>query len=199
MLRNNYVTEPDSYDTTAPTAISEAISDDQTTINEAMTNSSTSIASISTSVVTSNLLLYVVLGAAGGILILIIIIPILCGIVYCLATGKSCTTSTAAQVEIVIHGEYGIACSITMLIFSTAIDQNAQEEGFICPGNFLDSNFDRIVVIDETGKCYVGILECTHTHTHIHTHYLHLQSQSMHTLMRKNKELCDNKLHSLIL
>lgn len=166
-LLQNYATEPESYDTTASTAISEAISDDQTTVNESVTNSSTSIVSISTSVVTSGLLLYAILGAAGGILILLIIIPILCGIVYCLATGKSCTTSTAAQVEIVIHGEYGIVCSITMLTFSTAIDQNAQEEGFICLGNFLNSNFDRIVVIDETGKCYVGILECTHTYTHI--------------------------------
>ena len=114
-MLQNHVTERESYDTTTPTA------DDQTTVNESVTNSSTSIASISTSVVTSNLLFYVILGAAGGILILLIIIPILCGVIYYLATGKSCTTSTAVQVEIVIHSEYGIACSIAMLTFSTAI------------------------------------------------------------------------------
>lgn len=104
LLRND-LTEPEIY--VDITAVPEAPSDGLITVNESVRDSSTSIADISTSAVTSNLLLYVILGAAGGILILLIIIPILCGIVYCLATGKSCITPTPAQVEIVIQGKHG--------------------------------------------------------------------------------------------
>ena len=107
VLQSDLTTEPEIHND-ATAAVSETISHGQAAINDSVTNTSTTIPDISTSAVTSNLLLYVILGATGGILILLIIIPILCGIVYCLATGKSCITPTPAQnlIEIVFQGTY---------------------------------------------------------------------------------------------
>ena len=104
--------QPETYDTTM---VPEATSHGQTIVNNSATDTTLANALSSTSTVhtpiTSNLLLYVVLGAAGGILILLLIIPILCGVAYWLATGKSChSTSTAAQVEIGMHNYYQLQC-----------------------------------------------------------------------------------------
>ena len=111
-------TEPETYDTTI---VPETISHGQTIVNNSVTDTSIASTLSSTSAVhtsvTSNPLLYVVLGAAGGILILLLIIPILCGVAYWLATGKSChSTSTAAQVEIGMHNTN---CSVTVVILYT--------------------------------------------------------------------------------
>ena len=102
----DYITDhgSQSYATTVAVPNSTSQKHASSTINYTSgTNTNISIANINMSVNSSNFLLYVILGAVGGIMILLFIISILCGIIYCLVKGKSSIPpSRAAEVEVVV-------------------------------------------------------------------------------------------------